>query len=247
MPKAQASAEEPAPSSLDADSVDKKLETVEAEPAAAAPTTNGTDETTVEAEEAPVAATKVEEEIPTPQDAEKAVEEEIKEPEKPKDPLPSPAVAKVPAKPVEPAQPAQPAAPPKPLSWASRAAAAVGSTPKPAVPALTPKTATPPAQPRAAPPAPKPAATQPTPAPISAAEKDKENQSGWQTAGDHAKRQNRPQSISSPPEKEGTLAYIRNVTEKLSPEQLRSTLESYGPLVYFDINRTKVRICTSCI
>jgi hypothetical protein len=240
MPKAQASTEEPAPAALDADTVDKKLETVEAETAAAVPTTNGTGETTAEPEEAPVPATKVEEEIPTPEAAEKAVEEEIKEPEKPKDPLPSPAVAKVPAKPVE---PAQPAAPPKPLSWASRAAAAVGSTPKPAVPAVTPKTATPPAQARAAPPAAKPAATQPTPAPISAAEKDKENQSGWQTAGDHAKRQNRPQSISTPPEKEGTLAYIRNVTEKLSPEQLRSTLESFGPLVYFDINRTKVRNC----
>jgi len=240
MPKAQASTEEPASAALDADVVDKKLETVEAETTAAVPTTNGTDETTVEAEEAPVAATKIEEssEIPTPEAAEKAVEEEIKEPEKPKDPLPSPAVSKAPPKPVE---PAQPAAPPKPLSWASRAAAAVGSTPKPAVPAVTPKTATPPAQARAAPPAAKPAAAQPTPAPVSAAEKDKENASGWQTAGDHAKRQNRPQSISTPPEKEGTLAYIRNVTEKLSPEQLRSALEAFGPLVYFDINRTKVR------
>lgn len=246
MPKAQASTEEPAPAPLDADVVDKKLETVEAEPVDAVPTTNGTGETTIEAEEGPVAANKVEEEIPTPEAAEKAVEEETKEPEKPKDPLPSPAVSKTPAKPVEPAQPAQPAAPPKPLSWASRAAAAVGSTPKPAVPAVTPKTATPPAQARAAPPAAKPAAAQPAPAatPVNAAEKDKENNtSGWQTAGDHAKRQNRPQSISTPPEKEGTLAYIRNVTEKLTPEQLRSALESYGPLVYFDINRTKVSRC----
>ena len=72
-------------------------------------------------------------------------------------------------------------------------------------------------------------------------EKDKENNpSGWQTAGDHSKRQNRPQSISSPPEKEANLAYIRNVTEKIAQEDLRSTLESYGSLKYFDINRGKV-------
>jgi hypothetical protein len=242
MPKAQAPTEEPAPAALDADVVDKKLETVESDPPAAVPTTNGTGETTVEAEDAPVAATKMEEEVPTPEAAVKAVEEELKEPEKPQDPIPSPVISRLPPT-TKPAQPAQPPAPAKPLSWASRAAAAVGSTPKPAVPALTPKTATPPAQTRAAPPATKSAAAQPTPAPVTAAEKDKENNApgGWQTAGDHAKRQNRPQSISAPPEKEGTMAYIRNVTEKLSDQELRSALESYGPLIYFDTNRSKVR------
>ncbi|TVY67514.1 putative G3BP-like protein [Lachnellula suecica] len=241
MPKAQASTEDAAPAALDADVVDKKLETIEPQPAAEIPSTNGTSETVAEAEEAPVAApTKVEEPVPTPEAAEKAVEETtIKEPEKPKEPVPSPAASKA-APASKPAEPAQPAAPPKPLSWASRAAAAVGSTPKPAVPAVIPKTATPPAQTRAAPPAAKPAAAQSTPAPVSAAEKNKENTaSEWQTAGDNAKRQNRPQSISAPPEKEGTMAYIRNVTDKLSPEELRSALESFGPLIYFDINRTK--------
>ena len=241
MPKAQAPTEEAAPAALDADVVDKKLETVEAEPTAAVSTTNGTGETTVEAEEAPVAATKVEE-VPTPETAVKAVEEEIKEPKKPKDPTPSPVISRPPPA-TKPAQPAHPPAPAKPLSWASRAAAAVGSTPKPADPALTPKTATPPAQTRAAPPATKPAAAQPTPAPSAPAEKENNAPGGWQTAGDHAKRQNRPQSISAPPEKEGTMAYIRNVTEKLSPEELRTALEAYGTLIYFDINRTKVRSC----
>lgn len=241
MPEPQASAEEPASAAapLDAEVVDKKLETVEKEPAAAIPTINGTSEKAVE-EDAPIPAADAEEEKPSPEAAAKAVEAEIKEPEKPKDPVPSPAASKAtPA--AKPAEAAQPAAPPKPMTWAARAG--LNAAPKPAVPAITPKTATPPAQARA-PPATKsttPAApAQPTPTPITAAEKDKENSaSGWQTAGDHAKRQNRPQSISTPPEKEGTMAYIRNVTEKLSPEDLRSTLESFGPLIYFDINRAK--------
>lgn len=243
MPKAQAPAEEPAAAGLDADVVDEKLESIEAEAPAAVPSTNGTGETTTEVEDAPVAV-KAEEEVPTPEAAEKAVEEESKaEPEKPKDPLPSPVVTKAPPA-SKPAQAPQQPGPQKPLSWASRAAAAVGSAPRPAVPVVTPKTATPPAQARA-PPAAKPAAaTQPTPAstpaPVFAAEKDKENNaSGWQTAGDHAKRQNRPQSISAPPTQDG-LAYIRNVTEKLATEELRAALEVYGPLVYFDINRSKV-------
>ncbi|KAF4636005.1 hypothetical protein G7Y89_g2093 [Cudoniella acicularis] len=243
MPKAQASTEEPAPAPLDAEIVDKKLEeTIEVESAPVeVPTTNGNGEAAVEeAEEAPVAAPE-EEEVPTPEAIEKAVEEEVKEPEKPKDPVPSPIVTRAPST-TKPAEPAQPSAPPKPLSWASRAAAAVGSAPKPAVPAVAPKTATPPAQARAAPPATKPAPAQATPAPASQAEKEKENTApgaGWQTAGDNAKRQNRPQSISAPLEKEGTMAYIRNVTEKLTPEELRSALEAFGPLIYFDINRGK--------
>ncbi|KAF8853658.1 hypothetical protein BDZ45DRAFT_694114 [Acephala macrosclerotiorum] len=243
MPKAQPSTEDPvAPATstaLDTEVVDKKLEeTVEEEEAAEeTPATNGTPS---EAEEEPVAAAKVEE-VPTPEVAAKEVEEELKEPEKPKDPLPTPAITRAPST-TKPAAPVTPAAPPKPLSWASRAAAAVGSAPKPAVPVVAPKTATPPAQARAAPPAAaKPA---PTIAPVAPAEKDKENasptNSGWQTAGaDHAKRQARPQSISGPPEKEGTMGYVRNVTEKVQTEDLRSALQSHGSLVYFDINRGK--------
>lgn len=245
MPKAQASTEEPAPEALIAEVVDKKLETVEAE-AAPTPSTNGTSEEVVEAE-APVAESKEEES--TPEAAEKAVEEEIKEPEKPKEPVPSPVVTRTPsaaAKPAaaKPAEPLKQAAPAKPKSWASLVGS---STPKPAVPAsvTAPKTATPPAQARAAPPAKAaPVQAQTTESTVSAAEKDKENTpgAGWQTAGDNAKRQNRPQSISQAPlEKEGTMAYIRNVTEKLGPDELRSALESFGTLIYFDINRGKVR------
>jgi hypothetical protein len=243
MPKAQASVEEPA-AALDAAVVDKKLETIEAEPAVAdVPPTNGTAEDTAEAEEAPVSI-KDEEPVPTTEAAEKAVEEEAtKEPEKPADPTPSPVISRLPST-TKPAAPAQPAAPPKPLTWASRAAAAAGP-PKPVVPVVTPKAATPPAQTRVAPPA-QPAKTaqaQPTPPAAAPAEKDKENNppGGWQSVGnDHAKKQNRPQSISGPPEKEGTMGYVRNVTEKVSTEDLRAALGSFGQLIYFDINRSKV-------
>ncbi|RDL40629.1 Uncharacterized protein BP5553_00608 [Venustampulla echinocandica] len=242
MPKAQAAAEEAAPAPLAAEVVDKKSEEAKSDDVAAVvPSINGTGEAAGEAEKAPVAATKAEEDV-APKVAEKEVEE-TKEPEKPKEAAPSPAATR-PTTEAKPAEPAQPAGPAKPLSWASRAAAAVGTAPKPAVPAVAPKTSTPPAQTRSVPPAAKPAAAQPAAAaaPAASSEKDKENTapgSGWQTAGDHAKRQNRPQSISAAPEDKGTMAYIRNVTEKITPEDLRGALESFGPLVYFDINRSK--------
>ena len=242
MPKAQPSTEDPvAPAvpALDTEVVDKKLEETVKEEAAVeeTPATNGTAE-----DEEPVAASEPET-APEPEVAAKEVEEEVKEPEKPKDPVPTPAVTRQPST-TKAQAPTQPAAPPKPLSWASRAAAAVGSAPKPAVPVVAPKsTATPPAQARAAPPAAKPTQATPQP-PATPNEKDKENAapgSGWQTAGsDHAKRQNRPQSISSPPEKEGTMGYVRNVTDKVITEDLRGALAVHGQLVYFDINRTKV-------
>jgi len=245
MPKAQPSAEEPS-QVLDTDVVDKKLEeAIESAPAVEDfLATNGTAETIAEAEEAPVEATKAEEEAPAPEAVEKAVDEEIKEPEKPKDPIPSPAISRLP--PTTKPAPVQPAAPPKPLSWASRAAAAVGTTPKPAVPAVAPKASTPPAQTRVAPPAAaKPAQAQITPTPATPTEKDKENNApgaGWQTAGsDHSKRQNRPQSISTPPEKEGTMGYVKNVTEKVTADELKAALSAFGELIYFDINRGKVR------
>lgn len=229
MPK-QASAEEPA-AALDAEVVDKKLEEiVEPEAAAEAPATNGT---SAKVEEPKVEVPEVEEEAPASKTAEKEVEEEIKEPEKPLEPVstPTPAVK----------APAQPAAPLKPLSWASRAAAAVGSAPKPAVPVIA-KTSTPPAQSRAAPPAAQASKPVPAAAPVAvpAAEKNKEN-AEWQTAGsDHAKRQNRPQSISGAPEEKGTMGYVRNVTEKVDADDLKAALSAHGQLVYFDVNRGKV-------
>jgi hypothetical protein len=250
MPKAQPSTEEPAATPLDSEVVDKKLEeTIETEAVSeAVPSTNGTSGTMVEVEDAPVAATKAEE-VPTPEVAAKEVGAELKEPEKPKDPVPSPEITRAPSSTKPAPVPTQPAAPPKPLSWASRAAAAVGTIPKPAVPVVAPKTSTPPAQTRAAPPAAKPAQPS-TPTPVTLSEKDKENNpasAGWQTAGsDHAKRQNRSQSISGPPEKEGTMGYVRNVTEKVGTEELKSALASFGQLIYFDVNRSKVSQPVTC-
>jgi hypothetical protein len=242
MPKVQSSTEEPA-ATLNTEVVDKKLEeTLQSEPAVVeAPTTNGGAKTTVEAAEAPVASTKSEEEVPTPETAVKAVDEELTEPEKPHEPTPTPSATDLPSI-VKPATPVQPAAPPKPLSWASRVAAAAGP-PKPVVPVVAPKVSTPPVQPRATP-AGKPAPAQAAPVPVIEKAKENTQPDGWQTAGsDHAKRQNRPQSVSGPPEKEGTMGYVRNVTEKVTPEDLKAALSSYGQLIYFDVNRSKVRLC----
>jgi hypothetical protein len=256
---AQPTTEDLAHGALDTEVVDQKLEeTAEVPPTILkdAPTTNGdgaADTTEVDqAEEAPVAATKPIEEVPAPEDVEKALEkEDSQETEKPKEPVPSPAVTQPST--TKPA-PAQPAVPAKPMSWANRAAAAAAaSAPRTAVPQA--KAATPtPAQARA-PSTSQPA--QPTPAaqssptsqqpaiPPNAKESESPQQSqgsGWQTAGnDHAKRQNRPQSVSGPIEKEGTMGYVRNVTEAVKTEELRAALASYGELVYFDINRSKVR------
>ena len=221
---------EEASAPLDVEVVDKKLDEVaESKSTVEEPATNGTTEEVPEPaeEEAKV------EEVPTPEVAEKEVEaEEVKAAEKPADPAPTPAPGKT--------APTQPAAPPKPMSWASRAAAAVGSAVKPVIPAL-PKTSTPPAQTRAPPPS-KPTAA-PTSAPVPAAEKNKENAAPgaeWQTAGaDHKQKQNRPQSIAGPPEDKGTLGYVRNVIEKVDADELKAALSAHGSLVYFDVNRSK--------
>lgn len=171
-------------------------------------------------------------------------EEDAKQAEKPADPSPTPAAKPAPQA-AEPA-PVEPAAPPKPMTWASRAAAAAG--PRPVVP--LPKTATPPATNQSRAPAPAPvaapaAAPAQTSAPAPAAEapvKEKET-TAWQTAGVDPKRQGRPQSISgNVAEKEGTMGYVKYVTEKVQEADLRSALAAHGELAYFDINRSKV--CT---
>jgi hypothetical protein len=172
MPKAQPPAEEQPQGELDAmDVVDKKLEeSADVAPAVLkdAPTTNGdgaTDAPELDtAEETPAAATKPIEENPSIEAIEKVLEEEdIQEAEKPKDPVPTPAVTQPSTAKATPAQPAVPA---KPMSWANRAAAAAAAVtpPRPAVP--NPKTSSPAPTPTRAPPATQPAqsaqATQPS-------------------------------------------------------------------------------------
>jgi hypothetical protein len=240
MPKAQ---EEPAPTGIDADIVDQKLEEeIAAESIPQAAKTNGDAAVATEADEAEEtpAVIKPEEEV-TPEVAEKEVDEEIeKAAETPKDPVPSPAVTRLPSTTKVAPVPALPA---KPMSWANRAAAAAAaSAPKPVIP-QQPKSvpSTAPVTTRAP-----TAIAAPTPAPVK-----KENQapqaqgSEWITAGsDNKTRQARPQSVSGPQEKEGTMGYVRNVTEDVQTEELRSALSNYGELVYFDVNRQKV-CCSS--
>ncbi|KAK3191063.1 hypothetical protein K4F52_003013 [Lecanicillium sp. MT-2017a] len=167
-------------------------------------------------------------------------EEAVKQADKPTAPTQTPA----PAAKVE-ATPAEPAAPPKPMTWASRAAAAAG--PRPVVP--LPKTATPPATNQSRAPAP---ATAPAAAPASAApavqapatttaaatDAPAKEASGWQTAGADSKRQSRP-AASAAAEKEGTMGYVKYVTEKVQEADLRAALAAHGELSYFDINRQK--------
>lgn len=247
--------EEPAveaqPASFDPDVVDKKLEEVSAVPQKTA-SVNG-DAAPEPAAEEPAAAPEAEtgaadEAIPEPVvAAQEVAEETAQEAEKPKDPSPTPAPRQAPA----PAAAPTPARPSKPMTWASRIAAAAGP-PKvsPAMPltkaAPVPATARPAAAAAAATPAPSSQTTAPTTQPTEAATTAapaKEVGTEWQTAGGDSKRQNRPQSISGPPtEKEGTLGYVKYVTEKVGREELEAVLAQYGELAYFDINRQKVRL-----
>lgn len=241
---------------LHAGDLGQKLE--ESPAGAAADDSNGTVPET-EAEKAAPAQVDTPVSINPDTTAEEIAEEDVKEPEKPKDPAPTPIVnTETPlaeATPAEPA-PAEPAAAPKPMTWASRAAAAAG--PRPVVP--LPKTATPPAQSLNRAPAPAASTAAPaapatpastataaaTPAsasgqPSAPAEATAKDASGWQTAGADSKRHNRPQSISAAPaEKEGTLGYVKYVTEKVQEADLRNALAGHGELAYFDINRQKV-------
>lgn len=176
--------------------------------------------------------------------AKEAAAEALKGPEKPHEPVPTPstsAKSAAAAAAAAPAPPAEPEKPAKPMTWASRIAAAAGSRPAPALP----KTATPPAPAQARAPAPA-AAPKPAPAakrtePAQAAQEPATAAANeWQTAGGDSKRQNRPQSVAGQPDKEGTLGYVKYVTDKVQEEDLRSALTQYGSLTYFDINREKV-------
>ncbi|KAI1374671.1 hypothetical protein F4677DRAFT_447307 [Hypoxylon crocopeplum] len=230
------------PAAFDAGVIDEKLEEV-TETAKETAATNGdaaAETVAAETDASPEVAKPEPEAIPDPDvTAQEVAEEAAKEPEKPADPSPTPVQTRQPAPPVAAAVPT-PALPPKPLTWASRLAAG----PRPAVP-LPAKAATPAAVPQSRPagtsqPARSqaPASTQgsDTAAPAAPAKETAE----WQTAGGDSKRQNRPQSISgAQTEKDGTMVYVKYVTEKVKQEDLKAALAQHGELVYFDINRQK--------
>ncbi|KAL2181395.1 uncharacterized protein P884DRAFT_189188 [Thermothelomyces heterothallicus CBS 202.75] len=227
-PAAEEAVPEEAPVSTEA-AAEKQEETKEETPAAAAPSTT---EPPAETQEAPSEAAQAQTDVE--KTVEEIAEEDVEKPEEPKDPAPTPSAA--PAL----AQPEKAKEPPKPMSWASRVAAAAGPS-RPVAPAV-PKTATPPApaQARAA----APAASQPA-APASQSQESaaapaasKDQGSEWQTA--ETKRQSRAQpAAATGSEKEGVMAYIKYVTEKVEEKDLRAALSSFGELAYFDINRSK--------
>ncbi|KAI1197377.1 hypothetical protein F5X97DRAFT_182287 [Nemania serpens] len=239
------------PISLDPEVVDKKLEEVSAVPQESSPVNGDAapEPAAAESTTAPEVATKAAEEtIPDPDTAaQQLAEENVQEPEKPKDPTPTPVAPRQPPAPAAAPAPAPaPARPSKPMTWASHIAAAAGP-PKVSPATPLPKAAPVPAPARpAATAAPSPPSSQTntsttivneTTSPVVAT---KETGAEWQTAGGDSKRQNRPQSVSGPPaEKEGTLGYVKYVTDKVSHAELEGVLAQYGELVYFDINRQK--------
>ena len=261
-PATLTSSNDPTQQQHDVEQVDKKLEEqfrdaplVDEEVAAVSADVNGSSaEETSEAhlaEEAPLATSKTEEEKPeaTQESPEVATKAADLQPEKPKDPEPTPIAS--PTEPIEaaPAQPQIPAAlakPAAPKTWANLVAA--NRSAAPVVPSPAASTSPAPSQAKAA----SAPANRTTPPPPSASDdtvgrpqqngNTQNGNAGWQTAGtESSKRQGRQQSISGSPETDNVLGYVKNVTEKVDASLLKSALLHYGKLVYFDVSRQKVR------
>ena len=204
------------------------------------------------AEDAPAAASTVETPEPeaVPEVAEAAVEADNVQPEKPKDPDPTPVASPPQAAKAAPVQTPSPEAPPKPAApktWANLVAS--NRVAAPAVPSPVPSTSPAPSQPRASAPTPQ-AQTPPASAPPGETRPNQTQQSAgneWQTAGhEHAKKQGRPQSISGSGEGQNVLGYVKNVTDKVDASILKTTLQQFGKLAYFDVSRQKVWTVVHC-
>lgn len=203
----------------------------------------------IEAEDAPVAA------VTAPKEAEDAeasldsveaaaaaaASDEV-QPEKPKDPDPTPVASPpAPAKVAPaPAPPAAPTKPPAPKTWANLVAANRATAP--AIPNQANSASPAPSVSRAAPPTVNRSATPPTTAGDNTPGQLQQNgNSGWQTAGpENGKKQGRQQSISAGVEKDNVLGYVKNVTERVDASLLKNALLQHGKLVYFDVSRQKV-------
>lgn len=259
QPKTLTDSADPAAIEHDASKVDKELEdkvlkeqsaTEDTAPPPAA--VNGDvkldDAEIAHAEEAPAAAGPTTQDSPAPSVAETANVEETLQAEKPKDPEPTPAMSPVkqaPAKPATPTAPAVPAKPSAPKTWANLAAAAHRVV-TPAVPVPQPSSSAAPTQPKTAP---VPASTAPavsSPAATSAPAREPSpapsQQDEWTSVGgDHKKQQAKGQSGAGAQEGPQNRAYIKNVHESIDTKELRSLLEKFGEIVYFDVARQKVR------
>ena len=252
---APVAAEETVVEEKEAEILDGKLEEVaksEAEEKEAAPAAavNGTpvpeSAEVAEADEAPAAAVSAPDAAKSEELEKEVAEEDLAEPEKPTDPLPTPKnEAATPATSAPAPAAAAPSAPPKPAvprSWAqlaagnqAKAAAASAPAPRaaPAPSASQPKTtpSAPAAQPAAAPSAPRDAS------PDSAKEG---STGGWQTAGaDHTRKPSKPANAVGG--SDGRVrAFVKNVTEEVDADALKSVLAKFGEIVYFDVARQKV-------
>lgn len=230
---------EPAPTELDAEKTEETDAVAPAGEAANAEGPNAKAEPdaaeAAAAEEEPVPEQEEPESVPEPV---KSTDEHADEPAEPKSPVQPNPVPRAAAPAPEPEKPA------KPMTWASRIAAATNH-PQPAIPnfkaATTPVTSQNKAPPPLTGPQQPAVAAQPSPDAAAAAKEAQRPATEWQTAGGDHKRQQRTQSISGPHvEKEGTLGYVKYVTDKVKDDDLRAALNVFGELVYFDINRSKV-------
>lgn len=202
------------------------------------------------AEDAPVAAVNTVDEDATPPAAPVSTEQ-VLEPEKPRDPMPTPAVS--PPKPAPPQPAPAVAVPPARKTWANLVAgnqanrvatpAAAPAVPTPSPAPSQPKPAAaqsqaPPAPSAAAPPSAPSADREPSPTPSASQQRAG---SEWQSVGhEHGRRQNRPQATGPPPQNDGSRAYIKNVSESITTEQLRDAMQKFGEVTYCDVNRQKV-------
>ncbi len=262
-PTTLTSSADPTQQERDAEQIDRKLEQEVLQkptsdrdiPNDAAPANDNTSSEAIDiADDAPVAAARVSDEelAESPEQgatAATATVEDESQPEKPRDPDPTP-IASPPksakAAPVESAASAAPPKPAAPKTWANLVAA--NSVAAPAVPNGAPSsnsTATPlAAQSKVAPSSTNRSATPPASANEDAPAKTQQNgNAGWQMAGsDNSKKQGRQHSQSTSATQENVLGYVKNVTDKVDASILKTTLAQYGKLVYFDVSRPKV--CT---
>ncbi|KAL9606290.1 MAG: hypothetical protein Q9179_000565 [Wetmoreana sp. 5 TL-2023] len=238
----------------DIEEVNQKLEAeletgkaISEEPAADPSISNGeTPETSAEdsATAAPGATVSIADEqieIP-PEDAEKVTEEVTAEPEKPKDPDPTPVASPPKPAPAAHVQAPTPTAPPKPAApktWANLVAA--NRVAAPAVPSPASSASPAPSQPKNTPSTISQSSYSPAAAADDSQSRNQANgNASWQMAGtDNNRRQGRGQSISGTTDRETVLGYVKNVTDKVDASILKNTLNQYGKLAYFDVSRQK--------
>lgn len=167
-------------------------------------------------------------------------EESVEEPaapvaEEPVDPEPTRAPSPPKAQPPIPA-PATDVAPVK-KTWASMVGTKAPVTP--VVPVAAPTAAA--SQPKTQ--KVSPSAQQPSTQAVAteaSGDSDSPQSNGWQMA-DHGKKQKVVQAVTATAG--NTLAYIKNVTEKVDAFLLKETLEKYGKLKYYDVARPRVSKC----